>query len=76
MSFFLMAYFGTTPFGSLVAGIVSARVGAPYTLAMGGALCLVGAVWFASRLSALNRDIGPIFSSLGVPGETRAAARA
>lgn len=70
MSFFLMSYFGTTPFGSLVAGVASARIGAPYTLAMGGALCLVGAGWFASRLSAIDRDIGPICSSLGAAGET------
>ena len=39
MSFFLMAYFGTTPFGSLLAGSLSERIGAPYTLALGGACC-------------------------------------
>lgn len=71
MAFFLMAYFGTTPFGSLVAGAVSARIGAPYTLAIGAGLCLVGAGWFASGLPALNRDIGPVFSSLGVTRGTR-----
>jgi MFS family permease len=31
LSFFLMAYFGTTPFGSLVAGALSTRYGAPVT---------------------------------------------
>lgn len=71
MAFFLMAYFGTTPFGSLVAGAVSARIGAPDTLAIGAALCLAGAGWFASRLPALNRDIGPIFASLGVARAAR-----
>jgi predicted MFS family arabinose efflux permease len=66
ISFFLMAYFGTTPFGSLAAGAVSARIGAPYTLAIGGALCLVGVAWFSSRLTMLHQDIQPIFVRLGV----------
>lgn len=66
MAFFLMAYFGTTPFGSLVAGAASARIGAPLTLAIGGALCLAGVAWFATTLPSLHRDIHPIFSRLGV----------
>jgi MFS family permease len=65
MSFFLMAYFGTTPFGSLAAGAVSARIGAPYTLALGGALCLVGVAWFTTQLRALHDEIEPIFTRLG-----------
>ena len=66
MAFFLMAYFGTTPFGSLVAGAASARIGAPLTLAIGGALCLMGVTWFATTLPSLHRDIHPIFARLGV----------
>jgi MFS family permease len=64
IAFFLMAYFGTTPLGSLVAGAVSARIGAPYTIAAGGALCLVGVAWFASQLGLLREDIEPIFARL------------
>jgi MFS family permease len=66
ISFFLMAYFGTTPFGSLVAGAASARIGAPITLVVQGALCLVGAVWFASKLRQLSADIEPSLVKLGV----------
>jgi MFS family permease len=62
MSFFLMAYFGTTPFGSLLAGSLSERIGAPYTLALGGACCVAGAAWFASTLATLEREIAPIFA--------------
>jgi MFS family permease len=64
ISFFLMAYFGTTPFGSLAAGALSSRIGAPRTLAMAGVLCLAGVAWFASRLAAINRDVHPIFAEL------------
>src|SRR4051812_18385089 len=57
MSFFLMAYFGTTPFGSLIAGVLSARIGAPATLAVGGVCCVAGALWFATRLSSLHDEL-------------------
>ncbi len=66
MSFFLMAYFGTTPFGSLVAGSVSARIGAPFTLAACGLLCLAGVAWFGSVLRTLQADIQPIYARLGL----------
>jgi MFS family permease len=56
LSFFLMAYFGTTPIGSLVAGALSARYGAPVTLAVGGACCIAGAMWFRGSIAAL-RDL-------------------
>ena len=59
IAFFLMAYFGTTPFGSLAAGALSSRIGAPYTLFGCGVLCLVGVAWFASRLKTLQHDIAP-----------------
>ena len=62
MAFFLMAYFGTMPFGSLAAGAVSTRIGTPYTIALGGALCLVGSAWFATTLAELHRDIASALS--------------
>ena len=67
MAFFLMAYFGTMPFGSLAAGAVSTRIGAPYTLALGGALCLAGAAWFAMMLSALDREMASALAHVNAP---------
>jgi MFS family permease len=67
MAFFLMAYFGTMPFGSLAAGAVSTRIGAPYTLALGGAFCLAGSAWFATTLAALHRDIALTLSKVNPP---------
>ena len=64
LSFFLMAYFGTTPFGSLVAGAVSERIGAPSTLVACGALCLVGVGWFATQLPKLDEDMAPALARL------------
>ena len=37
MAFYMMAFLGTAPFGSLIAGTLSSHVGAPHTLLVGGA---------------------------------------
>ena len=66
MSFYTMAFMGTAPFGSLLAGSVAERIGAPHTLLFGGIGCLLGAVWFAMTLSALRRDVRPIYVRIGI----------
>lgn len=63
MSFFSMSLMGMAPFGSLLAGAVAARIGAPRTVAAGGALCLAGALLFRLRLSSLRRDAVPILAA-------------
>jgi MFS family permease len=49
MSLFTLAFLGTSPFGSLLAGELTARWGAPLTLLLCGAGCLAGALCFALR---------------------------
>jgi MFS family permease len=66
MSFYTMAFMGTAPFGSLLAGAVAERIGAPHTLLFGGLGCVVGAIWFATRLSDLRRDVRPIYIRIGI----------
>ena len=66
MGFFMMAFIGTAPFGSLLAGALSERWGAPATLAAGGALCLAGAAWFARGLPELRDAIRPIYRKIGL----------
>ena len=46
MSYFVMAMFGTAPFGSLLAGALAHRIGAPHTVLVTGAFCLAGSLWF------------------------------
>lgn len=55
MSFFTMAFRGVIPFGSLMAGSMAASMGAPYTLALGGAGCVLGALYYARRLPVLHK---------------------
>jgi MFS family permease len=66
MSFFLMAFLGTAPFGSLLAGHLAAIVGAPLTILISGVCCMAGAVWFARNLPALRAAIRPIYMRMGI----------
>ena len=66
MSFYTMAFMGTAPFGSLLAGSVAERIGTPHTLFFGGIGCVLGAVWFASTLASLRRDVIPIYIRIGI----------
>jgi MFS family permease len=66
MSFYMMAFLGTVPFGSLIAGWMSSRVGAPQTLMVGGACCLAGAVWFATELPIIRVAVRPIYVRMGI----------
>lgn len=66
MSFYTMAFMGTAPFGSLLAGSVAERIGAPHTLLLGGIGCILGALWFAQSLPALRREVRPIYVKTGI----------
>ena len=50
MSFFTMAFMGMMPFGSLFAGSLAHKIGAPFTLFIGGASCVLGALYCTRRL--------------------------
>jgi MFS family permease len=72
MSFYTMAFMGTAPFGSLLAGSMADRIGAPHTLLIGGVGCIIGALWFATSLPALRRDVRPIYVKIGILPEMAA----
>ena len=66
MSFYMMAFLGTAPFGSLMAGWLSSRIGAAETLRLGGTFCIAGALWFARTLPAIRAAVRPIYIKLGI----------
>ena len=66
MSFYTMAVMGTAPFGSLMAGVLATHIGAPGTLAIGGAMCVLAAAWFRTKLPALRERVRPIYVRLGI----------
>ena len=66
MSFYTMSFMGMAPLGSLAAGSLAGTIGAPYTLAMGGALSILGALLFARKLPELGALIRPIYVRKGI----------
>ena len=69
MSFYAMAFQGVAPFGSLIAGALAARIGAPHTLMLGGSICVAGAALFAWQLPILRKLIRPIYVEKGIVPE-------
>lgn len=66
MAFYVMAFLGTAPIGSLLAGIVAARIGSEYTILFGGSVSVVTGLWFASRLPKLRAVMHPIYAQHGI----------
>ena len=66
MSFYMMAFLGTAPFGSLIAGSLSSHIGPGRTLFVGGTCCILGALWFANALPAIRAAVRPIYVRLGI----------
>ena len=69
MSFYIMGFMGATPVGSLIAGFTASKIGAPWTVFIGGTACIVGALFFARRLPKL-RELGrPVYVKMGIVPE-------
>ena len=66
MAFYTMAFFGTVPIGSLLSGLAAERVGAPMTIRLGGVVCVVSGLWFASQLPLLRSVVRPIYVERGI----------
>ncbi len=66
MSLYVMAFMGTAPFGSLIAGSLASRIGAPTTVLLSGIIVLVGAALFAKKLPELKKHVRPIYIKMGI----------
>ena len=56
MAVYSMMFLGMAPFGALFAGFLAQRIGAPLTVAVGGAACALASLVFGSRLSSLRAE--------------------
>ena len=54
MAVYAMMFMGMSPMGALVEGALAQRIGAPYTVVIGGCVCVAGAIVFNIRLPALR----------------------
>jgi MFS family permease len=66
MSYYTMAFMGMTPFGSLIFGGLASKIGAPYTLTLGGMVCIIGGIIFASKLPMFKTLIRPVYKEKGI----------
>lgn len=66
MSFYTMAFMGATPVGTLISGSLASKIGAPWTIFIGGIACIISAVFFVKKLPALRKMIRPIYINKGI----------
>jgi MFS family permease len=66
MSLFTMAFMGSAPLGSLVAGSLADRFGFHITVLICGIYCLVVATAFALTMPKLRREARPLFIQRGL----------
>jgi MFS family permease len=69
MSFYTMAFMGTAPFGSILAGALANVIGTPATILAGGVCCLLGAAIFARKLPEIGKRIRPVYAGMGFISE-------
>jgi MFS family permease len=72
MSYYVMAFTGMAPFGSLLAGSAAHYLGAPATVVLGGSFCVLGAAWFHSQLKGIRALLRPVYIELGILPEIAA----
>lgn len=56
MSVYSMMFMGMAPLGALLAGTLAGIIGAPETVALGGAACIIGSIIFSLRLPKLQEQ--------------------
>jgi MFS family permease len=66
MSFYAMAFLGFAPIGALSAGGLAEVFGAPFTVALGGGVCIVAALIFSRQLPRIREHIRPIYRRIGI----------
>jgi MFS family permease len=66
MSYYTMAFFGAAPFGSLLAGVLAHRIGAPHTVFITGASCLAASLWYTFELPKIRAVMRPIYQQMGI----------
>jgi predicted MFS family arabinose efflux permease len=73
MSYYTTAFFGSAPVGSLIAGGLADRIGAPHTVMVTGAFCLLGTLWFTSKLPTIKGAIAPVYQELAMNASSGSA---
>jgi MFS family permease len=68
MALYSMMFMGVAPFGALGAGAVAARLGAPWTVALGGLACVAASLAYRSRFPAFRQEARQLILAQGMAG--------
>lgn len=68
MSVYSMMFMGMAPFGALLAGTIAGYIGAPYTVMIGGSVCILGSIIFALNLPKLEGEGRQMIVSMQMTG--------
>ena len=68
MSVYSMMFMGMAPFGALLGGALADRLGAPWTVAIGGAASIVGAALFGRKLPVFRGEARQLIIAQAVAG--------
>lgn len=66
VSYYAMAFYGSAPFGSMLAGTLAERIGAPHTVILTGACCILGSIWFTLELPNVRAVMKPLYQEMGL----------
>jgi MFS family permease len=66
MSYFTMAFIGTSPFGGLLSGAAADKIGAPHTVMISGIIIAICSIVFFIRLPALRKLARPVCIKKGI----------
>jgi MFS family permease len=66
MSFHVMAFVGTAPFGNLLSGFTAERIGAPHTLVLCGIFSIFIMIFFIFQIPRIRQLVHPIYVRKGI----------
>jgi len=64
-----MMFMGMAPLGSILAGAAADRIGAPMTVALGGAISIAAAIAFARHLPKIRAEARQLIDAAGIEAE-------
>ena len=72
VALYTMMFMGVAPFGAFFAGAIAHRIGAPWTVAIGGLACIAGAAAFGMVLPAFRQQAREMVLAQGMTSLARA----